>query len=405
MSASTAGRAAGERYARTFDAVLRWMEREGFRGWDPYDGSSTRYAWIRRVSPVAMGLTYLHKFSPVNLRPLLGVEKSVSVYALALVNSALVRAGREDRAPGLVERNVREILAHSLVERWGEHCWSGTGLWIQARRVLHRPDVPGVVGTEAIAASLADAARSTGDPDGTLAAVVRSARTFALERLYREDAEGAWFLYKPTTSARHVTYNASMKGACLVMEANRFLGEREGEEQVRRALDFLVERQRADGAWDYSANLETGAVKTQVDFHQGFMLDGLLTALAVYGDDPRIVEAYRRGIAFYRWEQFTESGQGLYRWPRRWPANIHNQAQGIVTFCRAGARMPEHRAFADRIAAWTLANMYGGDGIFHYLRYPFFSNRIPYFRWSQAWMLYALAHLLEDAPLPAADEP
>ena len=33
---------------------------------------------------------------------------------------------------------------------------------------------------------------------------------------------------------------------------------------------------------------------------------------------------------------------------------------------------------------------------FYYQVFPFFTSKIPYMRWSQAWMLYALAILLEE---------
>jgi hypothetical protein len=36
------------------------------------------------------------------------------------------------------------------------------------------------------------------------------------------------------------------------------------------------------------------------------------------------------------------------------------------------------------------------NGYFYYLKYPLLTNKVPYLRWSQAWMLYALSFLLSD---------
>ena len=52
------------------------------------------------------------------------------------------------------------------------------------------------------------------------------------------------------------------------------------------------------------------------------------------------------------------------------------------------------RPMADKIARWALENMQDKKGYFYYQKTKWYTNRIPYIRWSQAWMFYALAHLL-----------
>jgi hypothetical protein len=42
---------------------------------------------------------------------------------------------------------------------------------------------------------------------------------------------------------------------------------------------------------------------------------------------------------------------------------------------------------------WTLGNMAAPDGSFYYQRHRLWTNRTPYMRWGQAWMLRALARL------------
>ena len=45
------------------------------------------------------------------------------------------------------------------------------------------------------------------------------------------------------------------------------------------------------------------------------------------------------------------------------------------------------------MACWTIATMQEKDGYFVYQIHRRFTNRIPYLRWSNAWMMYALARL------------
>jgi hypothetical protein len=56
---------------------------------------------------------------------------------------------------------------------------------------------------------------------------------------------------------------------------------------------------------------------------------------------------------------------------------------------------PEHLDFAKIIAVWTIKYMQGRLGEFYYQNWNLFTNKIPYMRWGQAWMLLALSTLLD----------
>jgi hypothetical protein len=48
---------------------------------------------------------------------------------------------------------------------------------------------------------------------------------------------------------------------------------------------------------------------------------------------------------------------------------------------------------ARKIAGWAIANMQDEKGYFYYQKGRWITNKIPYIRWSQAWMFYALSLL------------
>ena len=101
-----------------------------------------------------------------------------------------------------------------------------------------------------------------------------------------------------------------------------------------------------------------------------------------------------KGANFYRNELFLLDGRCRWRWPQVWPIDIHNQAQGIITFSKFQKIKPKYYDFAKTIAKWTIENMQDESGYFYYQKWPFFTNRIPYMGWSQAWMMLALSNLL-----------
>jgi hypothetical protein len=58
-------------------------------------------------------------------------------------------------------------------------------------------------------------------------------------------------------------------------------------------------------------------------------------------------------------------------------------------------RVPGALKLAEQIADWAIANLRDDRGFFHYQRRRFHTVRIPYMRWSESWMAYALARVLE----------
>jgi hypothetical protein len=85
----------------------------------------------------------------------------------------------------------------------------------------------------------------------------------------------------------------------------------------------------------------------------------------------------------------------MWRIPREWPVDIHNQAQGIITSSRLSHLNPEYLEFAKKIACWTIENMQDKTGYFYFRKNRFYTNKISYMRWSNAWMFLALAELLK----------
>ena len=116
-----------------------------------------------------------------------------------------------------------------------------------------------------------------------------------------------------------------------------------------------------------------------------------------YADDynERYKGCMLKGAEFYKTEQFRHNGRSLWRLPARYPTDIHNQSVGIFTFSEICNYNEEYISFAETIAKWTIRNMQDKDGFFYYRKGRIITNRIPYMRWSQAWMFLALVTLTE----------
>ena len=162
-----------------------------------------------------------------------------------------------------------------------------------------------------------------------------------------------------------------------------------------KLMDFLVHNQNEEGAWPYSYFVRESRYHYQIDYHQGFIIDGLVNFNFLINDE-KYHEAILRGINYYKTKQFNEGGYSYYRNPKKYPIDIHNQAQGIITFSELYEkfRKKEYLDFANKVYGWTVENMWDNRGYFYTHKWPIVINKIPYIRWSQAWMMVALAKLM-----------
>jgi rhamnogalacturonyl hydrolase YesR len=210
-----------------------------------------------------------------------------------------------------------------------------------------------------------------------------------------------WLKYYADSNDDQITFNASILGAVFLRKiaviANR---ENEVADFCKQALDTVISYQKSDGRWNYHISLNTGFEKPQIDFHQGFILDALLDYMELTGFNEPYLSSYIKGLEYYYNKQFCPNGQSLYRVPNKWPADIQNQAQGIITFARAAKAIQDEKYsnFAMTIAEWTINNMQDESGHFYFLKYPFLTNKIRYVRWSDAPIAYALSVLLTCQP-------
>ncbi|MBO4379661.1 MAG: delta-aminolevulinic acid dehydratase, partial [Muribaculaceae bacterium] len=101
-----------------------------------------------------------------------------------------------------------------------------------------------------------------------------------------------------------------------------------------------------------------------------------------------------KGFKFYIDNFFTEKGEPKYYHDRQYPIDIHCPGQLIVTASRTG-RFENVKPLIDKVLEWTLSNMRNHEkGYFYYQLKHTKSSKIPYMRWSNAFMFAALSEYL-----------
>lgn len=379
------------------DRLETWIEGEEFAGWDPFDALN---------SPILSRLTFtnrrigqiwvqLLKRSPVNLRPLLRVPKGRNPKAAGLFLASYWRKYLMTQNEDHLKRAqwFAQWLRENVSPGYLGSCWGYNFDW--PNRVFFAPQgTPTIVGTATIGLAFMDIlklpARSA-DPEFEKNALktARSACEFLLRNLHltRPSADELCFSYTPLD--RTFIHNANLLGGSLLAEVAAATSEADLAAAAQASARYSANRQRRDGSWAYGE----GSQYTWVDgFHTGYVLVALKRIGAALGT-TEFEQAVERGYEYWRNVFFTQKGVPRYYSESTYPIDAHGVAQAILTFLEFTDQDPEAGDRAARTALWATDHMQGSAGYFHYQIHRTYRIRIPYMRWSQAWMHRALVEL------------
>jgi glycosyltransferase involved in cell wall biosynthesis len=371
--------------------LLEYCRAHDWAGHDPYDALNSRLfaalPFLDAKLPRLL-LTQALKRSPLDLRRVMAVPPTQNAKALGLFLAALLRLDRAG-VPGtgaLVEPMIERLITLRApgVSRW---CWGYSFPW-QTRSIVVPRQAPNLVCTSFVGGALLDAAEQG---DARCLDMAASAADWILGELSWSDAEGPAFAY-PLASARERIHNANFLGAAFLARVARLTGEPRYLEPALRVARASAARQRADGSWPYGEGPTRGWVD---NFHTGYNL----CALASIGRDADTDEfetSLRRGLAFYRARFFRPDGAPRYYHDRTYPIDVHSVAQSIITLVELEALHPDNRALAGAVFRWAMGHLWDRRGFFYYRVLRSCTIRTSYMRWSQAWMLLALATLAHD---------
>jgi hypothetical protein len=200
------------------------------------------------------------------------------------------------------------------------------------------------------------------------------------------------FSYSPHDGTK--IFNASLLSAETLASVGVLTGETELVKFALRAARYVVRRQRDDGSWAYG---EQTTQSWTDSFHTAYVLLSLARIRKASGtSDNDLDKALQRGYRFWRERFFLADGWPKYYHDTLYPADAHAAATAIVTLVELRELDPGALSFADQVAAWIISNLRDQDGFFYYQRRRFYTVRTPFMRWTQSWVLYALARLLEE---------
>lgn len=372
--------------------LLAYCRHGDWEGYDPYDALNSQ---IFHALPFLdfrifrIGLTQILKRAPINIRPLLLIPKTCNPKAIALFLSGTVKLLKLGL---LQETGLPQVMIDKLIELrspgkpyW---CWGYSFPW-QTRTIIVPRGAPNLVCTTFIANALLDAHEQLND--SRCLAMATSAAEYILNDLYWTQNESRASFSYPLPTHKEPIHNANLLGAALLCRVYKRTGDEKFLQPALRVARYSAHQQREDGSWPY------GELPTQewVDnFHTGYNLCALRSIAKEIGTSE-FASYLERGFHFYRDHFFLKNGAPKYFHNSVYPIDIHSVAQSIITLADLDDLDNENMRLAYSVFSWAMANLWDKRGYFYYRKLRFGTIRTSYMRWSQAWMLVALATLLE----------
>lgn len=385
-------------YTQSLKLLHSYCWEESYKGYSLYDSHNSFIPFEKFGRSISFYYNQIIKRSPINIRPLIGVKKGINPKGYGL----LLNSYSKIKSLNILNDQLIDSLNHKffnwLVENYSKgysgYCWGYNYDWPQKNGEIIPAYTPSGIVTGFNCRGILSYFNAYQYVKAK--AVISGSASFILNDLHLSKTKyGLCFSYTPMK--KDLTINANLLAAEVLAYDDYLHNKKEHRELILGVLDFTKNLQNEDGSWYYSHNIETFAPKKQIDFHQGYVLETMDIILKLCSIKDDVYEkCITRGLEFYYKKQFSPKGTCYWRFPFKWPVDIHNQSQGIITFSRFSEKDEKYLHFAKKITDWTIKNMQESKGNFYYQKWPLLTNKVNYMRWNQAWMLLALTTLLEN---------
>jgi rhamnogalacturonyl hydrolase YesR len=382
-------------YGKICLEVLQAAKEHGYAGYSKFDALnspllqslSLNNKWLRLI--LTQGVNQF----PFHIRPLLGVRKSRNPKGIALFARAhlFLYSVTGDEA----HKDAAETLLQWLIEnkaKGSTHAsWGYNFVW-QNTLFLQRENEPNCVVSVFAGEAFVHAYRVLKDEAYLL--VARDVADFIVKELpvlfSSEDEIAIGYVMR---DVRWVVLNINALAGAFLAKVWAHTREQGLAGYCEKLVRYTVNRRTPYHAWYYSHPKEKSPIQHD-NYHTGGILDALLEYFEETGDG-QYMDVYWKGLAYYQNHLFEPDGAPRWMNNRKYPFDVHGAAQGVISFAKAGRHEAAFLPQAEKIADWSVANLYRRQTRdFAYRRGRFMTWNYSLMRWCNAWMSRALGELL-----------
>jgi len=370
--------------------LSRYIESQNYAGFDPYDALNSPLIQTLSLQKKIGRIFWIQIFRrlPLNLRKLVFLSEGINPKGIGLFLESYNRLQQIGFFPNgkAWSDPLFALLVNSMSKGYSGSCWGYNFDW-QSRAFYIPRYTPTIVNTAFIGHALLDVWETQKEQKFLDMAV--SCGDFLLKDLKRK-IEGETFCFSYTPIDNTAVHNANMLGASLLIRLFSKTGEEKLRDAALASLAYSMKYQHDDGSWFYA---ETKMQSWIDSFHTGFNLEALRWFIK-FGHGEEYKEAYKKGVEYYAANFFLDDGAPKYYHDKLYPIDIHAPAEAIYFFSGEGS---EYQELVERVLGWLLNNMWDEEkGYFYFRKSKYFTNKIPYMRWSQAWAFRALTEYAKN---------
>ena len=369
----------------SLNKLENYLDIYGLKGYDPYDALNSKILSSLSFNKKFLKLIYTQALKKlvINLRPLLFLKKDYNPKGLGLFLTGYIKLYSLQKNRKYLQKinHIISILDDIKSIGYSGYCWGYNFDW-QSRTNFTPKYTPTIVNTAFIAHAFLDAYQLLGN--GRYLEIARSSADFIFNDLHIS-RENNFICFSYTPQDKSKIHNANILGAGLLARLYSITKEDKLLEFARKAAGYVINRQRPDGSWYYADT----SYQSWIDVHHtGFVLEGLFNYITFTADKSYLPNLHK-GLKFLENHFFLQNGRTKFFYNNNYPTDIHGPTQSIVTLVRL-KDIEDNSQLLQRITCWMIDHMQDKNGCFYYRKGRFFYNKIPYIRWSQAWVFHAL---------------
>lgn len=388
-----------QRLEKSINRFLKWLNENGYESYDVYDfWSSPLGIYAKKVfnknkylaAPLVGSIQILDSFFP-KLRFLFSAKKR---FALADAQIASGFLNYYEYSGDEKYLDVAKKLLNNLRET-ATKTESGIGWGLPYRWVTtlfeYPPNTPLITVTPYCFDAFLKAYEITNNQN--YLEILKNISNFVAydmkETEMRDGTLGS--SYGPNDNS--LVYNAVAYRSSLLLKAGLLFENNLFINKAKRNIDFVVTSQNQDGSWFYSANS-----KFIDNFHTCFVLKNIAQTYS-YFKEEHMLKSLLTGYAFYKNNFIRTDGTLKHFYKSRYPKfrkiELYDYAEAVKLGVYLKDILPDAYKISTKLSLQLIKNFQTPKGYF-LTRVNLLGgkNKIPYLRWPQAQIFYALTHIL-----------
>ena len=379
----------------SFQRLFEYVKKNNYEGNDLFDGLNSKLfknTVFYKSRFFRLALIQFCKLSSINFRKILLVPKGFNPKAGALFllgNLNMFNANNDEK----YKQEAQELyqrLKECALKRDKGIAWGYNFDW-QAR-AFHVPiGTPNTVTSVYVGKALIEYYKTFNDEEA-LNLAKQIAEFILNEMVIKEDETYLCFGYIPSENAE--VHNANILAASFLSEIQKYSNSEELKNKIKKSLNFSVADINQDGSWPYG----TKPFHRWVDnFHTAFNI-GSLIDIQNNISEVDLKDITKKVIDYYLKNLFTEQGVPKYYNNKLHPIDIHAIAETLIVLDKIKqSKILDNYERLDVINNKVLElikSFQSKKGYFYFRKNKYFWNKIPYIRWAQAWMFFALSKII-----------